>query len=652
MANYTATHIIKENTPSVIQPSSMQFIVYNTGGINVTTTTQFKNTTATNYAGNITTYMNLDGKYLIRSANNADINLALADVPYQYGSYFYNISILGSNSGITSHSTFNHVTLTAQTANVVNIFLAPDISTGNSFCPPNSYLLISNGIGAYTNSCGSNIFNYSSFYFLIGGAVFFQPSYAGHNYQYQLIMNFPNNPASAFYSSPLNTYYLIPQYTTNYTAGNFIKISNPTSINITNSSLDTVKGWYYDFNYRIPINVNTWNYSFTTYAYAPTSSNTVFLGTAHVYKVPNSPYLYLNLTHYAEMGSGCFGNVYFRDYNNITGNDYGSVPFAILNCNPTNTTATFILSNKTSGGYTYNSLYVYFGSRSGFAGVFNNQNILNNFSTSYKGGAVVSYSSPPKINYLLTLTSGFLNPSSYLTIFDVNLTGQSSSRTTIKSTGGERIGSIVNTQFLAQWVNTTIVGRDIYGVNYGNCVTLANDTNVIGDCDTGLVGTSFILNLTSGINSTLSRLYTTNYSLGHLEYYPNPNGANVILPIVPPENLNGSNAVINTSTVTGLNLSVLNSKKTLQNEGLDLNINFFGVILPEYYLLVIQVITIIVGIGLSEAEHSEAPVLLSLLIIWIVGIFAVSQLLIAVLLTLVYIVYHYIDTHREDDNRE
>ena len=110
-----------------------------------------------------------------------------------------------------------------------------------------------------------------------------------------------------------------------------------------------------------------------------------------------------------------------------------------------------------------------------------------------------------------------------------------------------------------------------------------------------MVGTSFILNLTSGINSTLSRLYTTHYFLGHLEYYPNPNGANVILPIVPPENLNGSNAVINTSTVTGLNLSVLNSKKTLQNEGLDLNINFFGVILPEYYLLVIQVIAIMSG---------------------------------------------------------
>ncbi|MGC8588542.1 MAG: hypothetical protein ACP5LI_05940 [Hydrogenobaculum sp.] len=465
--------------------------------------------------------------------------------------------------------------------------------------------------------------------------------YNGNKYAYTLY----NTQQINVKQPPLTTpyiYYFLPAYSQGYTY---------TTNTITNPQLPknvSSTGVFYE--YAIPIKVNSWlnSTSFNVSSsqqcgYTPIE-NMIFQ--THLVQITIPYYVQMN----TESGN-CTGLT-------LTANQtyMGQIPFAIVSCNPQTQTITLIASAKTTNGYTWNNGYVLFGTSSNTS-IANsqNQNLLTNNYTTYSNPnlAPINISLPAQVYVKL------LNPMNTKTYFwflggqGLNFS-ESSTNTYAKAQHTSVLESIptlaklffvnysssyamVATKHLEETTHSCSVYAYYSFTWYGGAQAW---NNVSGSSQYGWgAPSSYYVNLNLSDNTAIVYTpMTINYTLGAPISNPflnSSSSSSSSLPSVvikPPQNYLNTSINVNNTTYNTTNIQKTISNLKLNNETL-----LFGVAIPNYLFVIIDVIMLAAIAFMSE--KSEAPIILALIFLTLSGVFAFSMQILALAILLVYLAY-------------
>ncbi|MEM3846072.1 MAG: hypothetical protein QXU98_10270, partial [Candidatus Parvarchaeota archaeon] len=416
---------------------------------------------------------------------------------------------------------------------------------------------------------------------------------------------------------------LLPVASQNYTA-TYYTIAN---VVIPNSTGLT---WNYE------INITNINWTMPVRTFVDTNSK------------PNNNYTYnanwliVNLTRYTNYGS-C-ANLQINTYQNFY---KAQIPFAVLDC--TTNQIQLLISNRTTNNY-----------------AFKNFSILLSNNLNASGFATPSLI--PKFQQTYTNTAGSLNVSKYVVYTFENIMhsndylawivpyGYGEGYITAKPNGqpysyfGDSSqpnqGSVIQLSIpssitfwyapLGNGNPTFIEGKYIdtgFAPDYtsGDVQGYVQNTTTIVSADLGLYYTP-TYSFASYNNTLLVRqAYSTLYNMGNITAITPPTtstNSTPTLPIKPPSSSSGLNLSINASQV-GLNLN-----KTLTNFNLNGVVEFIGISIPYYavVLLTIFALVMVFAIGRNEVE-----IIMPIVALWLVGLLYIPITIVAVIATLIYI---------------
>ena len=623
------TYLNKTNIAQIAHLSSAEIYLYNMSGVTYTLST------VNNYTLGITNLKFNNQKipyYLIGNSTSDNFTMVhYLNTPISQREYGY--SLKGTSAILNTSTTFSSpLSVTATQSSLFAYFSADGY-----------YAFATEGLAVFgatkgTANIGGAIINATTSKYGIG--LF----YGSYNYY------------MSFYQP--NVYYFVPAYSTNITLSTNQIVPAPISPNSIVNTTDCGPGWYYDFEYRQPVNNIVFNATFTTQA------DPSHLGTPYQLNFTNTKYVMLNLTHYTHMGNNC-ENIYIEAFDSDYATPLGSVPFAVYGvCNATKSKISLVLPNKTSTGNVYNSIYVYFYSNSNMTG-FNNQSLLGNFILGNGNYFTVSSTIP----FLIQLTAP-LNSASHISTSTSDrygagsftwLTSQSNTYGAldyINSTGYHFVylsGYLPDYHSISDTINTNraflIDGQSLY--THTLSVTSSGLSNVTNTVSSGVMvvdGTPSTTIALIGIKATAMAMYSSIYTIGAYQHY---NGC-------------GANSTYNNSTTNELpfntsksnlpsqsqnfyyNIAHINA--TLTNMHLTANVKFLGTYtIPTYAVLIITVIGTILAVAVA---HDEANLMLIFIVFWIIGLYNVGFTILALMLTLVYGVYNFVHKHKKSGNHE
>ena len=478
-----------------------------------------------------------------------------------------------------------------------------------------TYLIATNGIVAYSNY---SIQNASTTYSAASGLFYNGNPYYYTLYNYQQI-NIKQPPLTTPY-----IYYFVPAYSQGYT---FMAntITNPQAPKINSTSV------YYE--YAIPIRVNSW------INYTP-NFGSMDNGQQGYPGAFNTGFAEITIPYYAQMNTesgNCTGLTLVANQSYM-----GAIPFAIISCNPKTQTITLIARNITSNNYVWNNGYVLFGTSSNTSiANSDNQNLLINNYTIYSNPNSTS------ITYWFVIPIGKQEYIKFKYPLNTQTTFGTGTLTFSWGTNGREYlnpGSLTAPQSqialgFSGWANTNvsnIVSTQLKASNpYGYAYCTYNAT--LSYCPGYSGGTwKYFLDISSNIAYVYAPM-TTSYTLGAPQTNPflntSSSSSNSGLPslvIKPPQNY------LNTS-VNNTAYNATNINKTISNLKLNNQTLLFGIAIPNYLFVIIDVIVlaIIAFIG----EKSEAPIILALIFLTISGIFVFSMQILALAILLVYLAY-------------
>jgi hypothetical protein len=348
------------------------------------------------------------------------------------------------------------------------------------------------------------------------------------------------------------------------------------------------------------------------------------------------------------MGLNC-QNIFIEGYTANLSTPVGNVPYSVYNCSSTTPTATLILSNTSDRGFTYNALYLYFGSRSNMTG-FNSY--VNWIVTTSRHNFSIGLSTPP---YLIELNSP-LNRNSKL-IFG----GIGGNYYKLNTTPNDKYELFAydyyNQKDVTDNVSTEILIADSsalytrYLSTY-DCIYPSNPLCSISGKTVVNTSTYWITgggsatgSLTANITNntvTITHLYTQNYNVGAYTHYtgscglPNANNASVAYPL--------GNASSYPKLSGNFYYNVAHINATLTAQHLNGQVSFLGYFkMPEYAVVIITLIGTLITIGISL---DEKPLMLVFIAFWILGIYNIGFGVLALVLTLAYGAYRFTHHHK------
>ncbi|MEM3846698.1 MAG: hypothetical protein QXU98_13470, partial [Candidatus Parvarchaeota archaeon] len=129
----------------------------------------------------------------------------------------------------------------------------------------------------------------------------------------------------------------------------------------------------------------------------------------------------------------------------------------------------------------------------------------------------------------------------------------------------------------------------------------------------------------------LRKPYTTLYNEGNITAIAPPTtstNSTPTLPVKPPSSSSGLNLSINASQV-GLNLN-----KTLTNFNLNGVVEFAGITIPYYAVVLITIFALIMVFAIG---HNEVEIIMPIVALWLIGLLFIPITIVAVIITLVYV---------------
>lgn len=460
-------------------------------------------------------------------------------------------------------------------------------------------------------------------------------------------------------TSANTTFYILPSFTSNFIIQNVITNNNPQDINDIGVQQN---GWYYNFLYREQIKNINWTYNITTYA----KQNWQGIANKIIINSNGVGYAIINITHYAQMGANC-QYVYFRDYDNASNLDFGSVPFAINKCN-NSSIASFVIYNRTNLGFTYNTLFLYWYSPFNLFGNFGSSNVINNwkFASGSNFNVINTSQQTPfliKLDAPLDATSNILmhtEASHFYTGFGFQ-TGINGGEYVFNKGASnviDRSGFFwqtllafaytpnKNTQSVYITKNLYINTSDSGGFFVHNQIIAMNQTGR----DTADVSPSTFDNISVSLannnKATFYRVYTTQYNI-------NPK-----IDVKPLSNItNGT--IINTPTTIPQTITHINYSNVSISANIILSLGnsvslFNGFAIPQYILLIITLIVIILASLIVEVadennqnKHANLGFILILALLWIMSIWQIQLLILVVIISIIFIAHEFIHKKKE-----
>ncbi len=188
--------------------------------------------------------------------------------------------------------------------------------------------------------------------------------------------------------------------------------------------------------------------------------------------------------------------------------------------------------------------------------------------------------------------------------------------------GDEVYGEVIFSPYV--WINSTLgINDNLYNSTASVIVSALN-------------GVLYATNITLSENSSAIWLpyYTNRYNLSapqSITITTSSNATSPILVVKPPQNY------LNTS-VNATYYNASNVQKIISNMGLTSNVLLFGVIMPKYLFLLLDVIllAIIATLGIKH----EAPMILALAVLVLSGLFIFSLQILALAVLLIYLAYN------------
>lgn len=275
---------------------------------------------------------------------------------------------------------------------------ASGLSEFNLFGSESSLTMLSKG--ANENKC--NATSSAPYFAVINASIYSLLSYNGmaaykNGYACgygNLAMPFTNNKATISIYTPnvpyiSTSFYLTPAYTQQYTNSTPFYNTTPITPAITLPCGFKYKKLFSNLNWTFSYGTSAlWNYSM--------GMNPYIKG--------NVGWMLLNFTHMAGMGACSNLQIGLNDSAGSM-STYGTIPYAVYNCSPSR--VSLLISNTTSTGYVYNSLYLLFnGSRQA-----DTPSLLNSFRTIYLNGTD-NTTTVPNFAYLKFMSP--LNTKSYI----------------------------------------------------------------------------------------------------------------------------------------------------------------------------------------------------------------------------------------------
>ena len=133
----------------------------------------------------------------------------------------------------------------------------------------------------------------------------------------------------------------------------------------------------------------------------------------------------------------------------------------------------------------------------------------------------------------------------------------------------------------------------------------------------------------------IQNLSSNNYLIGSIEKYNvqttniSTNSTIITYPIT-------NKTAYSNSTISKSNSTLNNLNKGLSALGITKSVNLFGFNIPQYALMIIALIFWFMILFISE---NEIPVIIGLAVMWIVGLWAIDVLMVAIAITIAYGVY-------------
>jgi hypothetical protein len=564
------------------------FYIYGTNGI----LANFNGSKTVNYTNGYYSFAyNLKYPYFITTTNALYTNYSIGYIPQICPSYhLYTVKSVYPNA--VNLTVFGLTTASVKTA-TSNYTLYSGLGSGN-------YLMLGNGYGIYSNAM---IFNAMQTWSVIPD-VFCQRSQYIDYFYYGNVLAYNGLFPQIFYS-------IIPAYTTNAVFSNVINYNvipnNPTNVNYT---------------YAITVNDIQWTYSLTTIA------NFTQLDTPYTYNFYSDTVrdLILTFPYEYQMGDSC------TNLNLYSGKS--PIPFYLYNCS--NSDVTLLVSNLALNGDNFNSLVVKYGTTVNIGG-YSNSTVRDNWLIGQGSNYVVTSNAVP---YIITLNAP-LNIGSNIILSSVAGAGNTG---IFNKQGLIGVGSPLGTLYngIAQNDQTFLVtdpslaGITTYDLamadGSGGFQVLSNAT---------LEGSPHVtfyhaiyLDLINGERAVTAKLATNCPS----------SVCTVSAPQIISQNatkLPQSNSTPNvTQLVTNTTFSNNAYNSMLVNLKLTGNIKVSGISVPSSdVFLTLLIVSMILIIGGAMA-NSTAPLIFGFIMLWLVGIFTVSLLVLAIFVTVIYLVFY------------
>jgi hypothetical protein len=436
------------------------------------------------------------------------------------------------------------------------------------------------------------------------------------------------------------SYYITPSFTTNVIVGNVVNNPLPSSLNT------SINGWYGAYNKRILISNLTDNYTFWSYTPpAAVTDNTINRTILHAVTYNGVPYKIVESPYKVTFGTSCT-DIYIRTYNNITKTDYGSVPFYVLSCNPN---TKLLLSNRTSLNYGYTSAYLYYEMPYIDSGTSQwNNSVYNDWYLANTANSLISLSvsamSELTLSSIITSDSygshislGHPTTNSVLVGQHINFTPTINNKESLimYDAYGTNSGNVVNTQ---NTQNTKFLIGSAFGQYMGNAANFFLGKNLISHTIFGNL--TYIGNISATKNSypnnyyymeirlntitaTLTKLYSTNYTLGAPE-----TKLTTIFNVTPPIDIG------NTTTIDYTH-GTLNQTRTI----------YTGVTLKVWEIYILATICILI---MTFTLNPDQPFIFvcGLIFLVILGILEWALMIIAAMALLFFIMYEYTQKKR------
>lgn len=437
------------------------------------------------------------------------------------------------------------------------------------------------------------------------------------------------------------SYFIMPAFTS--------ATSNSPPIQNTSSAPPTgcTGANYFCYAYKIQVNNINFDYNYSSNA----TGNA--LNTKPIwfnFTGANVPFLQLSIPHHSEMGAGC-SSIYADAYNNVTKTSE-PVLYYLENCSSNGSKpVVLILQNKSTNSFPYNSIGIYYGSGV-FGGIGSSNAMVKNLWNFASGNSVKIITGAA---YIMN-TSAPLSSSAFINGFRVNVAGNPA---------------------LGYYTNFYSTGRHYYlqsielGYPAGNAIDwtgllptgfLVTENGSLITKRLAVIANSCGANMQNTTNTVVSNTYDC-IGIAHWNYsdpYANANFYKLASPYVcglngacgisiapgltnstvpPPPPTNATSTIPQTSN--GINYTDTTTINITSNAIASVTLGDTGIQIPLPFIIVLQIIIVLLALSAYEVG-GHVPSIVMLLVSWIIGVFAVQLLAIAVMASLLMIVEHYI----------